>query len=62
MEIINIYLIVAAIANFALGFLIYTHAPKNKTNIFYALTVLSAALWTFCMAMFRLYEGEIAEI
>jgi len=61
MDIVSIYLVAAAVANLALGLLIYSCAPKNKTNIFYALTVLSAAFWTFCMAMFRTADGGLAE-
>lgn len=61
MDPISIYLVVAAVANLGLGLLIYSCAPRNKINIFYALTVLSAAFWTFCMAMFRISEGSSAE-
>ncbi|MBU2578303.1 hypothetical protein KKA69_05780, partial [Patescibacteria group bacterium] len=50
---INIYLVVVAIVNFILAFLIYFQSSKTRVNRFYSLTVLSATIWTFCMIMLR---------
>jgi len=50
---INIYLVVVAIVNFILAFLIYFQASKTRANKFYSLTVLSAVIWTFCMIILR---------
>jgi len=46
----NLWLAIVAAINFILAFIIYFKAPKTKANLFYMLTVLSAAFWTFCMS------------
>jgi len=58
MHYINIGLIFIAGLNVGLAFLIWLRNPKNKINVYFALTILLVAFWSFSMAMFR--EAESA--
>lgn len=53
MNIIDIILYIIAITNLVLSAIILFRNPRDKINIYYALTVLSVALWTFGIVSFR---------
>jgi len=58
MSLINIGLIFVAGLDLGLAILILLLNPKNKINIYLALTVLFLSSWTFGMAMFRNASSE----
>lgn len=50
---INLFLLVIAILNFGLGFLVYLRGRKSKVNVSYALVSLFASLWIFGQLIMR---------
>lgn len=53
MNAVNIYLIVVAVINFILAFIIYFKSPNRRINVFFSLGVLSVTFWTVCMIILR---------
>lgn len=58
----DLWLLFAATLNFFLSLLIYFKGRKANSNFFYALTVVTAALWTLFMLLFRNSTGGYESI
>lgn len=59
MDTVYLILLVVTLANLALAGFVLWHNPQAETNRVFALTALSAALWTFTNAVF-LHTGSVA--
>lgn len=53
MSLINVVLVLVAGLNLGMALLIWMRNPKNKINIYFALSVLMIGLWSFGEAMLR---------
>jgi len=60
MDIKDLLLFIITGINIMLTGVILFHNPKDKINIYYSLTVLSVALWTFGSVMFRIVHFSSA--